>query len=917
MRAVVYPGPAETGNPWTQWGQGIVTTAGHFLSATGDHLGADGNSYLYDYDPAVGELTMIGDVLSLVDHQPGAWGYGKIHAQMISGPCGEVYVTTYWGTRTDLAYGDGYDGDLLLRLDPAARTTTVLGVPVPGHGIPSLAGSPDAGTLYGEATEPTSDPDGGSFFAYDIASGETTIVDDSADHVGFRALAVDADGGALFTMPEGHLTRYDPQSGETERLPDALPGTSLRAATAPAPDGTVYGVTQSPARFIAIRPGGTVEDLGEAPGYIASLAMEPDGSTVYFVPGAHGDAWKENTPLYALDTATGDQRVVVELNPMTEEALGLTAGGTYNLALDAAARRLFVGLNAGPADEREDTTFGDVVLVEVALAPPSAEPGENTGTETTAARATTVIDGGDIQALQCVAFATAERADSGDDGRADGPVWEDATSVSGLEDALVGMMGHAAAWGDLDGDGGSDLFVGTFADRPVEDYAERGADGPAPDAVLRADGEGEWADTETPFELGRTSGAVFADLDVDGDVDLVAARNTTNKSEVPTVILGNDDGRLETVDDSGLDAQSPGRSIGVLDVDVDGLPDLLVLEDRFRGESSRLYRNVGNLRFEPFDGAGWPDDVHGLGVGTGDLNGDGLTDVVVGGSNRVFVGTGDGLREITDAIAPWQFDGDEDDAAGVALGDVDNDGDADVVIGQHFNSTIDGDGGPGGEAPVRLYRNDTGGPGEDPVLVDVTADAGLIGLPTKAPHVALVDLDNDGWVDLLTTASVGDGAAPAVFMNDGEPGAGPSFTPPEGLGDDQYWVTGPTADVDADGRLDVFLVEWDPALPSRLLLNRTPAGNALQIVVDETLGGGPGTVVAAYEPGGAGDPGQLVGRVEISPTQGYSGGVDVVAHLGLGARESVDVVVIPPAPHDSFQLLGVAAGQRLRLPGGC
>ena len=181
IRAAVYPGPSEQGDPWSQWGQGIVTNDGRFLSAAGNHLGVDGNSYLYEFDPATGNLTLIGDVLSMVDHQPGAWGYGKIHAQMVEGPCGEVYASTYWGTRRDLVYDRGYTGDLLLRLDPAARTMSVLGVPVPGHGTPSMGGSSALGLLYGEATDPVSQPDAGLFYVTNVATGETTIVDDSPD----------------------------------------------------------------------------------------------------------------------------------------------------------------------------------------------------------------------------------------------------------------------------------------------------------------------------------------------------------------------------------------------------------------------------------------------------------------------------------------------------------------------------------------------------------------------------------------------------------------------------------------------------------------------------------------------------------------------------------------------------------------
>jgi len=303
VRAVVYPGPAETGAPWSQWGQGLVLPDGRFLSATGDHLGADGNSYLYEFDPAAGQLTLVTDVLSLADHQPGAWGHGKIHAPLVAGPCGDVYAATYWGTRQDLTYGDGYEGDLLLRLDPAARTTTVVGVPAPAHGVPSMAAS--ATTLFMEAPAPASEPDAGTFVAYDLASGTSTVVDEAADHVGFRAIGVDAAGRALFTKPAGQLTRFDPSTGAAEQLSDPLPGSFLRAATTPAPDGTIFGVTQDPAHFIAIRSDDSIDDLGPAPGYVTSLALTPDGRTAYFVPGAHGDGWTQGTPVMALDTATG------------------------------------------------------------------------------------------------------------------------------------------------------------------------------------------------------------------------------------------------------------------------------------------------------------------------------------------------------------------------------------------------------------------------------------------------------------------------------------------------------------------------------------------------------------------------------------------------------------------------------------
>ena len=47
----------------------------------------------------------------------------------------------------------------------------------------------------------------------------------------------------------------------------------------------------------------------------------------------------------------------------------------------------------------------------------------------------------------------------------------DVTGRAGLLEPLAGLMGHGGAWGDFDGDGRIDLFVGGFCDRPNAEYA--------------------------------------------------------------------------------------------------------------------------------------------------------------------------------------------------------------------------------------------------------------------------------------------------------------------------------------------------------------------------------------------------------------------------------------------------------------
>ena len=365
---VVYPHPDYEGNPWTQWGQGIVLPDGRLISAIGDHLGPDGNSFVYEYVPEARELSMVADVLSYTDHVPGTWGYGKIHGQMTLGACDEVYYSTYWGTYRGIEFEGNYRGDLLFRLDPAARTVERLSVPVDLHGQASLAGAPGHGLVYGEAIDPVlkeSEIDEGPFFAYDVTTGETVFTGPATPHVGFRAMIVDSDERAYYSIGGGELAVYDPATGELGTHPATMPGDWLRAATVVADDGSVYGVTSDPDEFFVMRADGTIEPMGETPGYTATLALSPDGERVYFMPGAHGNSWESGAPLMALDTATGEQTVIAELNALVEESLGLTVGGTYSIVVSADGDELYVGVNASPVGD--DSGFGEVALLIIDL----------------------------------------------------------------------------------------------------------------------------------------------------------------------------------------------------------------------------------------------------------------------------------------------------------------------------------------------------------------------------------------------------------------------------------------------------------------------------------------------------------------------------------------------------------------------
>ncbi len=326
-----------------------------------------------------------------------------------------------------------------------------------------------------------------------------------------------------------------------------------------------------------------------------------------------------------------------------------------------------------------------------------------------------------------------------------------------------------------------------------------------------------------------------------------------------------------------------------------------------------MLRNEGDFDFRDITAeVGLPSDAHGLGATVADLTLDGLPDIFVAGSNRLFVNTGEGRFREADARAfSPELYGEEDDVAGIEVADLDRDGLPDIVLGQHFNSTVDAD----CTVPVRLYLH-RGVVDGDPTFEDVTDQAGLVGFSTKAPHVEVEDFDNDGWPDILATAAASDGARPAVLRNLGVQDGVPRFESDTGLGDERYWITGATADFDDDGRVDVFVVDPDPARRSLLLRNDSASRHWLE--VELALGpAGVGTVVEVYQAGQMGSPAGLLGRRELLAGRGNAAGGLPRLHFGLGDETVVDLLVRPPRGGTVIERRDTAADRRYCFGPSC
>lgn len=254
------------------------------------------------------------------------------------------------------------------------------------------------------------------------------------------------------------------------------------------------------------------------------------------------------------------------------------------------------------------------------------------------------------------------------------------------------------------------------------------------------------------FGLPNLSSGVaeFADIDQDGDLDLLVGGNSGTsdilrvyRADDATVILGNNGGEVifKAMNRAGITLElvtQPRAAWG--DLNSDGFPDLVVTGIRkSSGEPlTTLYLNqVGQFIPLTVDGV---TNVWGGAVEWVDLNGDGLEDLVLTGSttttapysmiSRAWLSDGTGVLTPVDTGIPAFMFGDMDFA------DMDGDGDLDLAI--------TGDLG-GGRAHAGIYENTGVGQGGQFVLRAAPLPKVLGG------SVAWGDVDKDGDPDLLLT----------------------------------------------------------------------------------------------------------------------------------------------------------------------
>jgi hypothetical protein len=329
-------------------------------------------------------------------------------------------------------------------------------------------------------------------------------------------------------------------------------------------------------------------------------------------------------------------------------------------------------------------------------------------------------------------FLTSYGADALFRNNGDG-TFTDVTATAGVSDPL---WSTSATFFDYDRDGDLDLFVANYLDFSVadnkicadpvgaRDYCSPRVYRPVPDRLYRNEGNGRFTNVTEPSGVIKADGAglgvTAGDYNGDGWLDLYVA-NDANPNQL---WINRHDG---TFVDEGLISGAavnavgnPEGSMGIAsgDVDTDGDEDLFVTN--IIGETFVLYENDGKGTFEDRRAA-WglarpTAPFTGFGTDWIDYDNDGLLDIFVTNGavnvldalrdqpnpfamrNQLFRNTGKRtFVEVTGEAGPAFAD--LNVGRGAAFGDLDNDGDTDIVVTRN-----------GGPVSLLLNQVGTGNP---------------------------------------------------------------------------------------------------------------------------------------------------------------------------------------------------------------
>ncbi len=247
----------------------------------------------------------------------------------------------------------------------------------------------------------------------------------------------------------------------------------------------------------------------------------------------------------------------------------------------------------------------------------------------------------------------------------------DGTFTSIQNDPIVNYNGysHGAAWADYDNDGFLDMFVADFFPTRFNKLYHNNGDGTFEEVTTGP------LVTDPSFSVSCSWG----DYDNDGDQDLFVA----NTNDENNFLYRNDGGNFVKIT-TGVVVNDGGKSTGASWADIDNDLDLDLFVANAGGQNNFLYTNNGDGSFTKVTtGDIVNDGGNSHGSGFADIDNDGDIDLLVtndaGENNFLYSNNGDGtFTSIDNSITQ-----DGGKSFGAAWADIDNDYDVDLFISNH------------------------------------------------------------------------------------------------------------------------------------------------------------------------------------------------------------------------------------------
>jgi hypothetical protein len=337
-----YPEQNYPGNPWSHRSDGMVVGDKYF-SSSNDHLAPRGTALLWEYDSVARKFRLLCDTTKFLESQnafPPEMDYrpGEMQSRIDLGSDGWLYYATDRGSPTITDDAHGYRGEWILRTNPRTLETQIVAThPIAKHTLPASVLDPKRMIYYG-GTAPGKDAANQKvqFFAWDVKTGKLLIQDDDGPT---RTLAFSPTTGRVFW--EGKM--YDPETNKI--TPTGMP--HVRSASRETPQGMIYGTSERSADLWALDvKSGKVKQLGSGAvatqEYVASVEADPTGRYLYYIPGAHGGAAGDGTPVVQFDLKTGKRKVLAFLHQHFWDKYGYALDGSFGSALDEKGERLFI-----------------------------------------------------------------------------------------------------------------------------------------------------------------------------------------------------------------------------------------------------------------------------------------------------------------------------------------------------------------------------------------------------------------------------------------------------------------------------------------------------------------------------------------------------------------------------------------------